>query len=117
MNKEDCVFCKIVQKKLKADFVFETNNFIAILDAKPVAKGHTLVIPKKHHVTLLDIPNNMGVELVNLCKTVASDFLDKKLGDAFNVVMNNLSPAGQVVPHAHIHLIPRKEGDKIRTIV
>jgi histidine triad (HIT) family protein len=113
----DCVFCKIARKKLKSDLVAETDNFIAVLDAHPAAPGHTLVIPKKHHVTLLDIPAARGEEMLSLCKQIASNFLDKKLGDAFNIVMNNLPPAGQVVPHAHIHLIPRKEGDSIKRVI
>ena len=72
------------------------------------------MIPKKHFVTLLDIPASLGEEMFTLCKSITSRFLDKKLGDAFNIAMNNLPPAGQVVPHAHIHLIPRKEGDGLR---
>ncbi len=117
MSRDDCVFCKIVRKQLKAEIVSESNHFIAIRDVHPIAPGHTLVLPKKHFVTLLDIPTTLGGEMLMLCKFVASDFLDTKLGDAFHVVMNNLLPAGQVVPHAHIHLIPRKEGDSIKRVV
>ncbi|MBM3233121.1 HIT domain-containing protein [Candidatus Pacearchaeota archaeon] len=113
----DCIFCKIARKELKSNMVAETGNFIAILDAHPVAPGHTLVIPKKHLVTLLDIPNSLGEEMLSLCKNLASGFLDNKTGDAFNIAMNNLPPAGQVVPHAHIHLIPRKDGDSIKRVV
>ena len=117
MGKEECIFCKIVKKQLKVEIVSETNNFIAILDVHPIAKGHTLVIPKKHLVTLLDIPSTLGEEMIRLCKEIASGFLDTKMGDAFNVTMNNLPPAGQIVPHAHIHLIPRKEGENIKRVI
>ncbi len=115
--KNDCIFCKIVCREIKSEIVAETNNFIAFLDVHPVAQGHTLVIPKKHHVTLLDIPASLGEELLSLCKRISSDFLDRKLGDAFNLAMNNLPPAGQIVPHAHIHLIPRKEGENIKRVI
>src|SRR3989338_10993332 len=101
-SKDECVFCKIVRKELKSEIVAETNNFLAILDVHPVAVGHTLVLPKKHFVTLLDIPASLGEEMLTLCKQLSGAFLDNKLGDAFNVAMNNLPPAGQVVPHAHI---------------
>lgn len=114
---KDCIFCKIVRKEVPADFVDESNSFIAIRDAHPKAEGHTLVIPKNHYVTLLDIPDRYGEELLNFLKKVSFKLLDEKYGDGFNVVMNNLEPAGQVVGHAHIHLIPRKEGDGLKSIV
>lgn len=113
---EDCVFCKIAKKEIKSEIVKETDNFIAVLDAHPKAKGHTLIIPKKHFVTLLDVSDKLGNELLNLSKKIASELLDKKLGDGFNLVMNNLQCAGQVVMHAHIHIVPRKENDGLKTI-
>jgi histidine triad (HIT) family protein len=116
MNPKDCIFCKIAQGKIPTKRVKESNNFIAILDANPRTKGHTLIIPKKHFVTLLDIKNNLGDEMLKFTKEVASDLLEKKLGDGFNVLMNNLEPAGQVVKHAHIHVIPRKESDGLKII-
>ena len=118
MNKieKSCIFCKIVQGKIKAEKVAETNNFIAILDAHPKIKGHTLIIPKKHFVTLLDIPNNLGEELLTFAKQISSKILDNKQGDGFNILMNNLECAGQVIKHAHLHVLPRKENDGLRTI-
>ena len=114
---ENCIFCKIVQRKIKVEFVAESNNFIAILDVHPKAEGHTLIIPKKHFVTLLDINNTLGKEMLEFIKKIASELLDKKVGDGFNVVMNNLECAGQVVKHAHIHIIPRKERDGLKSFV
>jgi len=116
MSDGDCVFCKIVQGKIKADVTRVSNSFIAIKDAHPKAKGHTLIIPKQHCVTLLDMPDKLGQELLQFSKKVAGDLLDEKYGDGFNVVMNNLEPAGQVVKHAHLHIIPRKEGDGLHMI-
>ena len=112
----NCIFCKIAQGKIKVEKIKESDNFIAILDAHPVVEGHTLVIPKKHFVTLLDINNTLGEELLKFTKEIASFLLDKKYGDGFNIIMNNLECAGQVVKHAHIHIIPRKEGDGLRMI-
>ena len=104
----NCVFCKIVRREITAEIVGESNSFIAFRDANPKAEGHTLVIPKKHYVTLLDIPNTLGEEMLKFLKEISSGLLDEKLGDGFNILMNNLEPAGQVVGHAHIHVIPRK---------
>ena len=114
MKSENCVFCKIIQGETNTKKIAESDSFIAILDVKPTTPGHTLVIPKKHLVTLLDIPNKFGNEMLEFTKKVASDLMDKKMGDGFNLIMNNLSAAGQFVMHAHLHVIPRKENDGIR---
>lgn len=116
MKDSNCVFCKIARGEISSERVGETNNFFAIRDKNPKANGHTLVIPKKHFVTLLDMPNTLGDELLKFVKEISSNLLDEKFGDAFNVLMNNLEPAGQIVKHAHVHIIPRKEGDGLRMI-
>ena len=114
MENKECVFCKMAKGEIKVEFIKESNNFFAIRDASPITKGHTLVIPKKHFVTLLDIPNTLGEELLQFTKEISSDLLDAKYGNGFNIIMNNLEVAGQFVMHAHIHVIPRKEEDGIR---
>lgn len=113
----DCVFCKIIQGNLKAEIVDSSNSFIAIRDIHPKALGHTLVIPKEHYVTLLDLPDRLGNEMLVFAKKVSSSLLEKKYGDGFNLVMNNLSCAGQVVMHAHLHIVPRTEGDDLHVFV
>jgi len=116
MTNKDCIFCKIAKGEIPSKKVAESDNFLAILDAHPKTKNHTLIIPKKHFVTLLDIPNKLGQELLTLTKKVASDMFDEKKGDGFNLVMNNLECAGQVVAHAHIHVLPRKEKDGLNIL-
>lgn len=115
-QEQSCVFCKIIRGEIPTSKKAESNNFIAILDANPVAESHTLIIPKKHFVTLLDLPNKLGNELLEFTKKVASLILEQKKGDGFNILMNNLEPAGQIVKHAHIHIIPRKEKDGIKML-
>lgn len=112
---KDCVFCKIA-KEGKSEKVMESDNFFAIRDIRPRVEGHTLVIPKKHYVTLLDIPDKLGNEMLYFTKKVAEKLLDDKHGDGFNILMNNLEVAGQLVMHAHLHIIPRKESDGIRPL-
>ncbi len=112
----DCIFCKIAKREIKSEFAGESDNFFAIRDIHPKAEGHTLIVPKKHFVTILDIPNKLGNELLNFIKKIASDLLENKHGNGFNILMNNLEPAGQAVKHAHIHIIPRKEDDGLRII-
>lgn len=111
---ESCIFCNIAQGKMKSEPIAESNLFVAFLDRDQSVPGHTLIVPKKHFVTLLDIPDKMGEELLRFTKQVASELMDKKYGDGFNVIMNNLECAGQAVMHAHVHIFPRKEGDGIR---
>lgn len=112
----DCIFCNIAKGIVKSDFIASSERFIAIRDIKPRVPGHTLIIPKEHYVTLLDVPNKLGNELLEFTKKVASKLLEEKYGDGFNVLMNNLEVAGQIVMHAHIHLIPRNEGDKVKPL-
>ena len=113
----DCVFFFFFRKELEANVVGESANFLAFRDVNPRAEGHALVVPKKHMVTLLDIPDELGSEMLGLLKKVASDLMDKKMGDGFNLVMNNLDAGGQVVKHAHVHVIPRREGDDLNKIL
>ena len=116
VKDENCIFCKIVRNEISSNKVAESDSFIAILDAKPNADGHTLIISKQHWVTLLDIPNKYGDELIEFSKKIAGIILESKKGDGFNIIMNNLECAGQIVKHAHIHIIPRKEGDGLRIL-
>ena len=114
MENNECIFCKIAKGELKSEIIDRTDNFIAIRDANPISEGHALIIPKKHFVTLLDVPNNFGEELLMFIKKISGKLLDDKYGDGFNILMNNLEVAGQVVMHAHVHIIPRKEDDGLK---
>ena len=116
MEDKSCIFCKIIRKEIPAEIVKEGDSFVAFKDSNPLTEGHTIIVPKQHRVTLLDIPDKYGNELLEFVKDVASDLMDKKLGDGFNIIMNNLECAGQVVKHAHLHVIPRKEGDGIKLV-
>lgn len=111
---EECIFCKIVDGKIPAAKVYEDDTVISFLDILPANKGHCLVIPKKHYETLLDIPDE---ELANLIKTVkkVTKALSLSIGNgSFNIIMNNGKIAGQLVNHAHMHIIPRFKGDRLR---
>lgn len=116
-ENSDCVFCKIARKEIKVPFIEENENFFAIRDANPRAEGHSLIIPKKHFTTLLDLPDSLGKDMLFITKKVASDLLEGKKGEGFNLIMNNLEAAGQIVKHAHIHIIPRKGNDGLKSLV
>jgi histidine triad (HIT) family protein len=108
---EECIFCKIAKGEVPVEKVYENDNFLSFPDANPVIEGHTLVIPKKHFKTALDLPNTLGGELLDCIKKTTLVLLDKNKADGFNLVSNNFPSAGQAVHHVHFHIMPRKEGD------
>lgn len=111
---ENCVFCNMAVGKVFTKKIYENDNFFSIPDANPIVDGHTLVIGKKHFENILELPNSQGPELLDCIKKTAIKLIEKKKGDAFNVINNNLEAAGQIVNHVHFHIIPRKKDDNIR---
>lgn len=108
----NCVFCKIARGEIDSKKIFENDNFFSIPDASPLVLGHILVISKKHFVTTLDMPNSMGSELLDCIKQTALKLM-KDDAEGFNIISNNFEVAGQVVPHVHYHIIPRRKNDGI----
>jgi len=106
-----CVFCQIVAGKIPADKVLETPDMIAFLDIKPINLGHTLLIPKPHYENLFDLPDKLLKEMAGTLKKVAKIVKEVTRADGINLAMNNLPAAGQLVPHAHFHIIPRFAND------
>jgi histidine triad (HIT) family protein len=100
----DCVFCKIVKGEIPADKVYEDESFLAFLDINPVNSGHTLVITKKHYKWVWDVPN--AGEYFEVVRRVA-----KKIQKSMKTEFVASGIAGNDVPHAHIHLVPRYEND------
>lgn len=109
---EDCIFCKIVKGEIPAEKVWEDSKFLAFLDANPRIKGHSLVIPKKHFDTFMDLDKETSSNYFDAIKKTAETLIKKYNADGFNIVLNNGESAGQIIPHAHFHIIPRKKGDK-----
>ena len=98
---ENCIFCKIVKRKIPAIKIWEGENSLAFLDINPMVPGHTLLIPKKHTDYLFDIEDAEYCELMQDAKTVAK-ILKQKMGTKrIGVVVE-----GFLVPHAHVHLLP-----------
>ena len=103
---EDCIFCKIVKGEIPCDKVYEDDNFLAIKDMGPKVKGHTLLIPKKHFKTMIDIPSSLGTELFDALKKTTLKLINEEKAESFNLVV-----VGEDVSHAHIHILPRKKND------
>jgi len=105
----DCVFCKIVNGEIKSRLIMESKNSIAFLDAFPVTKGHTLVIPKTHYVKIQDMSQHDSTDLFRVVYEVVSK-IDKITGSTL-LAIHNGKESGQEIPHVHVHLIPRQSND------
>lgn len=109
----DCIFCKIVEGKIPSTKIFEDEYNIAIFDINPIAKAHTLFITKEHYSNLLDVPaEKIPLLFVNLPRLVSA-ILKASGFEGFNILQNNQRCAGQLIPHLHLHIIPRRPGDQI----
>ncbi len=111
MSPSDCIFCRIVRGEIPCAKLYETDTVLAFLDIAPVKEGHALVIPKAHHPEVWDLPAALGGDLVAAVGLVGRAVLAATGCEGVNVLMNNREAAGQLVPHAHFHVIPRKTGD------
>lgn len=107
----DCIFCKIIAGTIPCAKVYDSGGVFAFLDIAPVNKGHALVVPKAHYATLFDLPADLGRELLTALKLVGGAVMQATGAAGINVGMNNFEAAGQLVHHAHFHLIPRHAGD------
>ena len=111
---EDCIFCKIVRGEIPSENLFENDTCLSFLDIMPSNKGHALVIPKEHYETLVDIPDEDLKDLMIAVKKVALALKKALDFDGFNIFMNNKKVAGQLVPHAHFHILPRFDNDGLK---
>jgi histidine triad (HIT) family protein len=108
---EDCIFCQIVAGDIPSRTVYEDDDVLAFLDANPMSPAHTLVVPKSHHETLADLPEDLGASVFGALHRLTPIVEDAVDADASTVGLNNGEAAGQEVPHVHAHVIPRFSGD------
>ncbi|MDC0605281.1 HIT domain-containing protein [Nitrosopumilus sp.] len=102
-----CIFCDILDGKREAHIVYEDEDHIAFLDKYPIDDGHTLVIPKKHYERITDMDSSDVGKIFSLIPKIAKSVLSGARADAFSLAQNNGKAAKQIIPHVHIHIIPR----------
>ena len=107
MNSSACQFCDLPQERV----LLETETTLAFFDAYPVTEGHALVIPKRHVTSIFELTSEELATLWAQVATVRTLLAEKYRPDGFNIGVNDGAAAGQTVPHAHVHVIPRREGD------
>ncbi len=110
----DCLFCKIVKGELPCYKLYEDDVVISILDIFPVHPGHALVVPKKHSADIFDTDEETMKQMIAVAKQLSPAVMKATKADAINIGMNNGEAAGQEVPHAHLHIIPRYKGDGLK---
>ena len=114
--EEHCIFCKIAHGEFSSETIYEDEFVRAVLDIHPVAPGHTMILPKVHAETVLDIPDFNGKHLFAAVKKVTSILKEKLHPDGFTIGINHGKWAGQAVEHLHIHIIPRWKGDNGKSV-
>jgi len=107
----NCLFCKIVNGEIPSYKVYEDDDFLAFLDINPINLGHTLVVPKNHYANLFDLPTDILARLGLVLQKVGQAVKTGAKADGLNLGMNNEPAAGQLIFHAHFHLIPRFQDD------
>jgi len=107
----ESVFVRIIRGEIPCHKVYEDEHVFAFLDVNPLSPGHTLVIPKNPVERLEDLPAEQAARIGGLLGQIARRVLNATGAADYNILQNNGETAGQVVPHVHFHIIPRKSGD------
>ena len=106
-----CVFCAIIRGQSPVAKVYEDNIFLAFMDKYPITSGHTLVLPKYHYGDLFQMTEDEVGNLYRVVHTIASAVYSATRAQGLNTGQNNGKAANQIVPHVHVHIIPRYEKD------
>lgn len=107
----DCIFCKIINKEIPSNVIYEDEKTFAFLDIANDFYGHTLVIPKKHCKNILDCDNDTLNAVMNTVQKISKHYINNCGFDGVNILNANGKEAEQSVFHLHIHIIPRKDND------
>lgn len=113
-KKQSCIFCRIIQKQLPSYTIYQDSLVQAFLDINPSTPGHTLIIPKKHFANLYTIPAKFLKQIILISKKLAKKHKKILKAHGINLLQSNEQIAGQVVPHFHLHLIPRYKNDGLK---
>jgi histidine triad (HIT) family protein len=112
----DCIFCKIAQKKAPASVLHEDDEVMAFLDINPLQRAHTLVIPKRHFADIWDIDAVVLTKMVTVTKQVAKKMATTLNMEGINTFSASGKPAGQHIYHFHIHVIPLGKGERTKFV-
>jgi histidine triad (HIT) family protein len=108
----ECLFCRIVAGEIAAHIVLDEPDVVAFLDHRPVFKGHVLVVPREHIVTLPELTTPLLTALFVAVQRCAQAMVDGLGAQGSWIAQNNV--VSQAVPHVHVHVVPRTKGDGLR---
>lgn len=108
-DSSECIFCNIIESKIKTHKIFESSNFIAILDIMPSSKGQAIILPKQHVESIIELQDNLAIEMFDIAKKVSNILL--KITEAQSISL--LIDSKQRISHLALNLIPRYEKDGI----
>jgi histidine triad (HIT) family protein len=111
--QDNCIFCKIIAGEIPSATVYEDKNFRVIMDISPAAKGHMIMLSKRHCENLLDLDDESAASALLIARKLAKALKAELNCDGINLVQNNGKASGQTVFHFHIHLIPRYDNDQL----
>jgi len=111
----DCIFCKIIANEIPSYKVYEDEFTLAILDINPVNPGHSLVLPKKHVINIEEADEPTLCRLMAAVKKVGASLKNNLAAPGYNIQVNNDPVAGQLVPHLHVHIMPRTADDGFKS--
>lgn len=106
-----CIFCSIIEGHEPSVQIHHDDGFLVLMDKYPINPGHALLMPIKHYETLLQMPPVEVGKLYSLVPTIAKAIVSAVKADGFNVGQNNGIAANQIVPHVHVHIVPRFHDD------
>ncbi len=112
-TREDCIFCKIVAGQIPCVKIYEDDKTLSFMDVSPLNKGHLLVIPKEHFETIAEVDPDLYGRLYTVTAKVSAAVNAGLKPDGINIMQLNGRAANQVVPHVHVHLVPRWSGDQL----
>jgi len=110
----ECVFCRILRGEIPAQKIYEDGRIAGFLDINPVSGGHALLLPRDHYETWADLPPDVAADLARASQAVARAVMKATGAEGFNMLSNNHPCSGQAIPHAHVHVIPRRTGDGVK---
>ena len=110
---DDCVFCKILKGEIPSTKIYEDEKVLAFLDIAPFNFGHTVIVPKDHHHSATTLGEDYLAAMFTVAPKLATAIMTATGAEGFNLVLNNGHVAGQVVPHAHLHILPRFADDEV----
>ena len=113
MKDENCIFCKILAGEIPSTAVYEDDDFKAILDVNPAARGHVIILPKNNAANIYELPDEDASKIMIVAKKIATAIEKTYHCDGVNILQNNGEAAGQTVFHLHVHVIPRFKGDTV----